>query len=151
VGDQGVDGKGHESGGIFVLGKQKEYIPKQVLEEMAEEGISREQVIKLLTEIEMIDECREDVEMEELVTEQEEMQETWMEVIESLPHDILPSAQELKDNNSERMMGGYDIPDAPESWGSVRFQWMEKGAHMLGKGNRGKRCWGQGRGPNGDL
>jgi hypothetical protein len=46
------------------------------------------------------------------------MQETWMEVNENLPQDILPTAQELKDNNSESVMGEYDILDVPESWGS---------------------------------
>jgi hypothetical protein len=55
--------EGQESGGIFVLGKQKEYIPKEVLEEIEGEGISREQVIKPLTEMKMVDECGEDVEM----------------------------------------------------------------------------------------
>jgi hypothetical protein len=55
--------EGQESGGIFVLGKQKEYIPKEVLEEIEGERTSREQVIKPLTEMKTVDECGEDVEM----------------------------------------------------------------------------------------
>jgi hypothetical protein len=42
-----------------------------LLEEMVEEGVSKEQVIKLLSEMEMLDECGDDIEEEESDLDQE--------------------------------------------------------------------------------
>jgi hypothetical protein len=106
--------EGQGSEGIFVMGSQREYIPKEVLDEMAGEGITREQVIKLLTEMKMVDECGEDIEEEEIEIDQEKLQESWMEVIESLLKDIIPSVQEFKDENKENEEVGYGILEMPD-------------------------------------
>jgi hypothetical protein len=106
--------EGQGSEGIFVMGSQREYIPKEVLDEMAGEGITREQVIKLLTEMKMVDDCGEDIEEEEIEIDQEKLQESWMEVIESLLKDIIPSVQEFKDENKENEEVGYGILEMPD-------------------------------------
>jgi hypothetical protein len=61
----------------------------------------------------MVDECGEDIE-EEIEIDQEKLQESWMEVIESHLIDIIPSVQEFKDENKENEEVGYGILEMPD-------------------------------------
>jgi hypothetical protein len=62
----------------------------------------------------MVDECGEDIEEEEIEIDQEKLQESWMEVIESHLKDIIPSVQEFKDENKENEEVGYGILEMPD-------------------------------------
>jgi hypothetical protein len=92
------------------FGEKKECISDELLKEMADEGISKEQVIKLLSEMEMEDECGEDIEEEDDVYEAEEMQDALREVLGRLPSEIMPSSKELaKENRRGGLQVGFLI------------------------------------------
>jgi hypothetical protein len=97
--------------GVFVLGKERGFVPAEVMQEMTKEGITKEQVIKLLGGMEMIDENGEagsEVGMEE------DQAEDWLDMLDSLPNDVLSTPQEITgivQDGSQQLGQGYIIPE----------------------------------------
>jgi hypothetical protein len=55
--------------------------------------------MKLLWEMEMFDECGKDLEEEEMEVDQPEAQGAWLNIIGNLPNEIMPTTQELTEEN----------------------------------------------------
>jgi hypothetical protein len=84
---------------------QKEMLPRDIIAEMADKGMPVLQVMKLLSEMELIDENGENMWEENLEEKQdgEEMFDT--DIMVSLPMEILPSTRTLLMRSSRRVVG----------------------------------------------
>jgi hypothetical protein len=86
-------------------------VPTQVVREINEEGISDKLIMTLLQDMEMVDENGENIwEEGEEVGKVEKGLEV-MEIMESLPHDILPTTQELTRERQKEGEGDINMAD----------------------------------------
>jgi hypothetical protein len=85
---------GEYSNASLRQGRNRGQVPDSLLAEMEREGISREQVTQLLSEMEMLDESGEGLWEMEVDTEE---CEAWRYFMEVLPTGIMPTTQELSD------------------------------------------------------
>jgi hypothetical protein len=90
---------------------QKEMLPRDIIAEMADKGMPMLHVMKLLSEMELIDENGENMWEENLEEKQdgEEMFDT--DIMVSLPMEILPSTQDIADEVQQEGCGGFFIPE----------------------------------------
>jgi hypothetical protein len=85
-------------------------ISKEVMGELAEEGISEIQVMKLLEEMEMADENGENIWDEDNDTDVEIQRMDGRDTLKNLPQELMPSVQEFV----EESQGGFSIPEYKE-------------------------------------
>jgi adenylosuccinate synthase len=101
---------------------------EEVIKGVTEEGLSEIQVRQLLSEMEMLDENRDDIWGEE-----EDNQE-----MEFLPADILPSAQDFAEDMQMETRNGFDIPDMMVIQDSLGLVEVGKGKTMEVQEQQGK-------------
>jgi adenylosuccinate synthase len=101
---------------------------EEVIKGVTEEGLSEIQVRQLLSEMEMLDENRDDIWGEE-----EDNQE-----MEFLPANILPSAQDFAEDMQMETRNGFDIPDMMVIQDSLGLVEVGKGKTMEVQEQQGK-------------
>jgi hypothetical protein len=85
-------------------------IPKDVLVEMATEGMTETQVMKLLNEMEMFEENGEDIWEEDPERDQDDEEMAEMDIRERLPMEIMPLVQDIAKESHHEVCEGFFIP-----------------------------------------